>query len=312
MAFDFRSGIIPAPVMPFNTDASVDWASFDAYIAGIAEGGPSAIAVNMAAAEVTSLEHDEQFEAIRRARRVAGGCPIVAGLVATHTRGAVNLAGRLVDAGAEAVVVFPPLPTFSSKPLALQMVVDHHAAVAGAIDVPVIAFNTANATYPAGTIKALSAIPNLIAIKDAAFDIEISAEMVDEAHETDGKVVVLTGNDTFILEALLLGSPGALIGYAATATAELVTMQKHAAAGRATEAYEIWRRLGPLARMIWSAPLRDYRPRLKYTLLRQGVLPNAVTRAPQPGISDRDKATIDALFERHGYAEPRYRPSGRA
>jgi len=299
--------------MPFNTDASIDWATFETYLAGVVEGGPSAIAVNMAAAEVTSLEHDEQFESIRRARKVAAAaCPIVAGLLATHTRGAVDLGRRLVDAGAEALVVFPPLPTFSSKPLDIKMVVDHHAAIAAAVDVPIIAFNTGNATYPAGTIGALSAIENLVAIKDAAFNIEISADMVDEAAETDGGMVVLTGNDTFILEALMLGSPGALIGYAATMTAELVVMQQHVQAGRITEAHEVWQRIGPLARMIWRAPLRDYRPRLKYTLMRQGVLPNAVTRAPQPGITDRDKADIERLFERYGYADARYRPSGRA
>ncbi|SFZ80736.1 4-hydroxy-tetrahydrodipicolinate synthase [Devosia enhydra] len=313
MSSALRSGVIPAPVMPFNLDASPDWPTFERYMAELVEGGASAIAVNMAAAEVTSLEHSEQLEAVERTRRVvAGAVPVVAGLVATYTQGAANLAKRLVDAGAEGLVVFPPLPTFSSKPIKPQMIADHHAGIAAAVDVPLVAFNTGNATYPKGTIKALAEIPTLVAIKDAAFNIELSAEMVDEAAETDGRIVVMTGNDTFIVEALLLGSPGALIGYAGTATAELVAMQRHAAAGRATEAYEIWGRLGPLARLIWSAPLRDYRPRMKYTLMRQGVLPNMVTRAPQPGIEPADKAAIDALFDRYGYADARYRPRGRA
>lgn len=307
-----RSGVIPAPVMPFNTDASPDWPTFERYMAELVEGGSNAIAVNMAAAEVTSLEHDEQLQAITRAKRVvAGAVPVVAGLVSTYTQGASNLGKRLVDAGAEALVVFPPLPTFSSKPIKPQMIVDHHAAIAEAVGVPIIAFNTGNATYPKGTITELAKLGSVVAIKDAAFNIELSAEMVDEAAETGGGIVVMTGNDTFILEALLLGSPGALIGYAGTATTELVAMQRNAAAGRATEAYEIWNRLGPLARLIWSAPLRDYRPRMKYVLMRQGVLPNMVTRAPQPGIDPHDKDLLDALFDSFGYADARYRPRGK-
>lgn len=307
----YRSGVIPAPVMPFNTDFSVDWQTFDSYIGEIAESGVAAIAINMAAAEVTSLEPEEQYEAIRRATKIAPGVKIVGGLVATYTQGAINHGQRILDAGAEALVVFPPLPTFSSKPITPDIVVAHHAAIAEKLGCPIIAFNTGNATYPHGTIKAMSSIPNVVAVKDAVFNIEITAEMVDEATEADNKIVVMTGNDTFILESMLLGCPGALIGYAGTATAQLIEMQKLAAARQITEAYEIWDRIGPLARTVWRAPLRDYRPRMKYVLMRQGVLPNMLTRAPQPGLTERDKADLDTLFDRFGYEQALYRPRGR-
>ena len=307
----YRSGIIPAPVSPFDTDRAVDWKTFEAYIGEIAESGVGAIAINMAAAEVTSLEPEEQYEAIRRAVRVAPGVRIVSGLVATHTQGAINHGQRLLDAGAQAVVIFPPLPTFSSKPISPDVIAAHHAAIAERLGCPIIAFQTGNATYPHGTIAALSEIPNIVAIKDAAFNIELTAEMINEAAEGGNRLRVVTGNDTFILESMLLGCPGALIGYAGTATAQLVEMQRLAAARQITEAYEIWDRLGPLARTVWRAPLRDYRPRMKYVLMRQGVLPNMLTRMPQPGLSERDRADIDALFDRFGYQQARYRPRGR-
>jgi 4-hydroxy-tetrahydrodipicolinate synthase len=312
MPHPFQSGVIPAPVMPFDTDAGVDWSTFDRYIGQIAQAGVSAIGVNMAAAEATALEHAEQTEAIRRARRVvAGAVPIISGLIAPYTRGAIEHGKRLVDAGAEGLVIFPPLPTFMSKPLPISVVVDFHAAIAAANPVPVIAFQTANAGYPAGAIKALAGIDNLVAIKDAAFDFDRSWEILEEAAETNGRVAVLTGNDTFILEALLMGSPGALIGFAATATAELVRMQKLTAEKKATEAYAIWDRLAPLARIGWSNPLRDYRARMKYVLMKQGVFSTDVTRAPQTRINDHDRAHIDRLFERFGLSDPRYLPAGR-
>jgi 4-hydroxy-tetrahydrodipicolinate synthase len=307
MSKSLQGGVIPAPIMPFAADGAVDWAAFERYIGGIARAGVSAIGVNMAAAEATALEPDEQLEAVRRAKAVvAGACPLVSGLIAPATGVAVRHARRLVEAGAEGVVVFPPLPTFLSKPLPASIVVDFHAAVAEAVDVPLIAFQTANAGYPVGTIKALADTGRVVAIKDAAFDIDRTWEIVEEARETDGRVAVLTGNDTFVLEALLMGCEGALIGLAGAFTAELVRMQRLAAERKATEAYAIWDEIGPIARLIWSNPLRDYRPRMKYLLMRQGVIPTDVTRAPQTRIADADRAKMDALIDRHDLLARKY------
>jgi len=312
MSQRFQAGIIPAIPMPFHDDASVDWGTYETYLGELAGSGATAIAINMAAAEGTALEHVEQLEAVRRAKQVlAGGCPIVSGVIAPYTAGAVNLAKRLVEAGAEGLVVFPPLPTFMSKPLPISMVVDFHAEISLAGGVPLIAFQTANAAYPEGAIKALAGIDNIVAIKDAAFDIDRTWEIIEEAKETAGKVAVLTGNDSFILEALLMGCQGALIGFAATATARLVQMQAFAAQKKATEAYEIWNELAPLARLCWSNPLRDYRARMKYVLMKQGVFPSDQTRAPQTRISDEDRARIDRLFEAHNLADSKFLPSGR-
>ncbi|QYK41732.1 MAG: dihydrodipicolinate synthase family protein [Paracoccaceae bacterium] len=311
MTNPFQSGIIPAPIMPFTESAAVDWRTMERYVGQMAGSGISALAMNMAAAEATALDHSEQLEALRRTKTVlAGSVPLVSGLIAGHTAGAVDHARRLVDAGAEALVVFPPLPTFLSRPLPAQIVADYHAAVMQAVDVPIIAFQTANASYPVGTIRALAALGRVVAIKDAAFDIDRTWEIVEEAGETEGRIAVLTGNDTFVLEALLMGCQGALIGLAGAFTAEIVKMQRLASAGKATEAYAIWNVLAPIARVCWSNPLRDYRPRMKYLLMKQGIIPTDVTRAPQTRISDHDRARIDALFDRHGLDQPRYRPQG--
>ncbi|SDX05476.1 dihydrodipicolinate synthase family protein [Roseicitreum antarcticum] len=311
MTHPLKSGIIPAPIMPFTENAAVDWPTMERYVGQMASGGISALAMNMAAAEATALDHAEQIEALTRTKAVlASAVPMVSGLIAGHTAGAVDHARRLVDAGAEGLVVFPPLPTFMSKPLPVSVVTDYHAAVVDAVDVPIIAFQTANAGYPVGTIRALAELDRVVAIKDAAFDIDRTWEILEEARETDGRVAVLTGNDTFVLEALLMGCEGALIGLAGAFTAEIVKMQRFAAAGQATEAYTIWNEIGPIARVCWSNPLRDYRPRMKYVLMKQGIIPTDVTRAPQTRISDNDRRKIDALFDRHGLSEAKYLPQG--
>ncbi|MCO5090379.1 dihydrodipicolinate synthase family protein [Bosea sp. (in: a-proteobacteria)] len=312
MSNDFTSGVIAAPVLPFHDDGTIDWPSYETYIAQVAEGGARAIAMNMAASEGGSLTPDEQSQVIRRTKSVLdGACPVISGVLSGYTIGAVATAKRMVDAGADGLVIFPSLPTFIPKPIPIDMLVEFHADIAAAVDVPVIAFQTSNSDYPQGTLTELAKIPNLVAVKDAAFSFEKASAIVDEVKGLNGRIAVLTGNDTFILENMLLGASGALIGFAGTATAALVRMQELAAKGAITEAYAIWFKLGPLARLCWTAPLRDYRVRMKYVLMRQGILPNCVARKPQPAITQADRDAIDRCFEAHGLDDPAYLPAGR-
>ena len=98
----------------------------------------------------------------------------------------------------------------------------------------------------------------------------------------------------------MLGCDGALIGFAGTATAELIAM--HAAVERRDypTAFAIWERLGPLARYCWRAPIRDYRPRMKEVLRMQGLIPHATVRAPQLGVDDAERAELRRLAQHAG------------
>ncbi|MEO8136522.1 MAG: dihydrodipicolinate synthase family protein [Betaproteobacteria bacterium] len=311
MSHHLASGIISAAILPFEENGAIDWRTLERYMIQVAAGKPRAIAMNMAVSEVSSLEIDEQLEVIRRCKAVlAGSSTLLSGLSVTHTAAARDLSKRLVDAGAEGIVAFPPVPAFLGG-ATVAMIEDWHHAIAESIDVPILAFQTPFAPYPKGAITALSAIPKIVSIKDASFNVDNTLANVEEAAASPRRIGVLTGSDTFILEAMLMGSDGALIGFAATATAELVRMQEFAAQGKATEAYEIWDKLGPLARVCWRAPLRDYRVRTKYVLMRQGVIPNMVVRAPFPRINPQDQADIDKVYARFDIGNPRFLPAGR-
>lgn len=305
------TGIIAAPPIPFNADASIDWPRLENYIAQIAQGGPRAIAMNMAASESSSLELDEQIEIVKRCKSViAGACMLLSGVTVSHTAAAVRLARQLVDAGAEGVVPFPPLPAFT-PPIPVPMVNDYHRAVAQAVDVPVILFQTAATQYPKGTIAALADVPNIVAIKDASFNVDNTVSNINESKSSGRTIGVLTGSDTFVLEAMLMGCDGALIGLAGTATAELVRMHEYAKVSKVAEAYEIWNHIAPLARLCWRPPLRDFRVRTKYVLMKQGLFANCTMRDPFPALDARDRQEIDEVFESSGFGARRFLPAGR-
>jgi 4-hydroxy-tetrahydrodipicolinate synthase len=308
---DLSSGIIAAPIIPFETNGAISWTALEEYIAQVAAGSPRAIAMNMALSEVSSLSLDEQVEVVRRCKNVIGGqCVFLSGINATYTVQAMEIARRVVDAGADGVVLFPPVPAFLG-PLTPGMIAEYHQTIAEAVNVPLVAFQTNFVSYPAGTIKALSEIPSIVGIKDASFDVDQTLQNVKESREAKRKIGVFTGSDTFILEAILMGCDGALIGFAATATAALVQMHEFASSGKVTEAYEIWNDLAPLARIGWRQPMRDYRVRMKYTLMKQGIVSNCVVRAPMPPLADVDRSDIDRAFADRGLDSPKYHPAGR-
>ena len=94
-----------------------------------------------------------------------------------------------------------------------------------------------------------------------------------------------------------MGCDGALIGFAATATAQLIEMQRCVAAKDFDRAFAIWEKLGPLARYCWRAPLRDYRPRMKEALKLQGLIAHATVRPPQLGVDDAERAGLQQLAQ---------------
>jgi 4-hydroxy-tetrahydrodipicolinate synthase len=294
---DAFRGVIPAGFLPMVGDGDIDWVTLGDYVDWLVNCHPCAVAFNMEASEVAALETDEQLQVTAAvADRVAGRLPVVSGLVAGSTRRAKELAREQVSAGADALVIFPPLPTFLGQPLSVDMVYAYHSEIADAVpDTPLIAFQmplSYGAYYGPQALARLSGIPTLVAMKEASFDPASFAEALASTRSEPDPIVLLTGSDTAILEYLVLGAEGTLIGFAAIATDLNVAMCQASRDGEYAKAREIWDRLRPLATLCWSPPIRDMRPRMKEALVLAGIFPNATVRAPQLSVS-RDE--VDAI-----------------
>jgi 4-hydroxy-tetrahydrodipicolinate synthase len=300
-------GIVAAPFLPMLPDESIDWTTLSSYIDWVAAQRPVAIAMNMDASEGPALDRDEQLEVLRTCRAVIGDrCPLVSGLIAGSTRDAVRWGRTLAATGADALAVFPPFPTFLGNPVPSEMIYRYHAAVAD-VGLPLIAFQFPKAfgpDFPPDTLARLATIPQVVGLKEASFDTPKTVETVATARTLPRRLGILTGSDTFICEAMVLGCDGALIGFAGTATAELIEMHASVERRDFARAFAIWERLGPLARYCWRAPIRDYRPRMKEVLRMQGLFPHATVRAPQLGVDDAERAELRRLATAAGLLRP--------
>lgn len=297
-------GVISAPFMPMHGDGAIDWASLKSYMAWIAAQKPRAIAVNMDAAEAPALTPEERVEVMRVSAEIAGGkVPLLCGLIGGSTDQMIAHGRDLIAAGAEGFCVFPPFPVFMGTPIPAEMIRRFHADIAEALRVPLVAFQFPRGwgpDYMGDMLEALASIPEVIAIKESSFDANQTIQTVKNVASLSKPIGVLTGSDTFIFEAMLMGCDGALIGFAGTAVAELVAMHAAVRAGDAQAGRDIWQRLAPIAQFCWRPPIRDFRPRMKELLVLQGLIANAAVRRPQLGISADERAQIRTLAKNAG------------
>lgn len=293
-------GVIAAPFLPMQADAGIDWPALERYMDWLARQSPAGIAMNMDASEVIALTEEEQEQVIRTCLSVLKGrVPFLSGIVAGSTRAAAVKAERYARMGVVGFPVFPPFPTFSGAPVPGEMIYRYHKAIADAARLPIICFQFPKGWGPDYTpeiLRRVTEIPEVVAIKEASFDVAQTLSTIEVAAGLPRPIGVLTGSDTFIFEAMMMGCNGALIGFAGSFTAELVAMNDGVQGGDIAKARAIWQRLGPIARFCWRPPIRDFRPRMKEVLRLQGLFPQAAVREPQLGIDEAERAEIRRLM----------------
>jgi len=277
-------GVIPAVLLPFDTELAIDEASFRTHLRFVAAtAGITAITVNAHSTEVASCNFEEQRRVLDLAGEELGDrLPIVNGVWADGSLEAARIARMAARSGAAALLVFPPAPfTLGQTP---EMALAHFSRIADACDLPLIAFQYPLATgqgYPRDTLLRLAqALPTLRAIKDWAGDVQQHELHIRLLQGLARPVNVLTTHSAWLLSSLVLGCRGLLSG-SGSVIADLQSAlfcsveAKDLAAARALND-----RIYPLARVFYSAPWSDMHNRMKEALVLLGRLPRAVVRPP--------------------------------
>src|SRR2546430_1613126 len=104
------SGIMPANLLPFTADLSIDEPAYRKHLRWLADTrGVTGIVANGHAAEVSSLSREERTRALAIALDEVGTrCPVVAGVYSDGTQEAVALAADAKAESAAGGLVFPP------------------------------------------------------------------------------------------------------------------------------------------------------------------------------------------------------------
>ncbi|THV42546.1 5-dehydro-4-deoxyglucarate dehydratase [Glycomyces buryatensis] len=196
------SGLLSFPVTHFRDDLSFDEAAYRENLGHLATYPASGLFAAGGTGEFFSLTPAEVATVLRAAvEQAAGAVPIVAP-AGYGTAQAIAFAKDAEQAGADAVLLFPPYLTEASQ----AGLFAHAKAVCDATSLGVILYHRANAAFDVDTVALLAdACPNFIGFKDGIGDIEFMTRLYTTLGERLLYIGGLPTAETFALPYLQLG-----------------------------------------------------------------------------------------------------------
>jgi 4-hydroxy-tetrahydrodipicolinate synthase len=277
-------GVIPAVLLPFNEDFSIDEASYRAHLRDVgAVQGISAITTNAHASEVASCSFDEQRRVLEITQDEIGErLPIVNGIYAEGSLEAQRLAKLATAGGASALLVFPTgIYAFGQRP---EMALEHFRRIADVTDLPLIVFQyplAGGQGYPMSTLlRICEEVPTVRAIKDWCANPQLHERHIRTLQSRARPVNVLSTHSAWLFSSLVLGCNGLLSGSGSVIADLQAQLWRAVQANDLARARSIHERIYPTVEVFYADPFVDMHNRMKEALVLLGRLPRAVVRPP--------------------------------
>ena len=198
------TGSCVALATPFK-DNKIDFDRFHQLIDWQIENKTDALLIAGTTGETSTLTDDEHLELLRDAGKyINGRVPYIAGTGSNDTAYSIWLSIEAEKAGADACLIINPYYNKSTQ----RGIIAHISAIANAITIPVIIYNVPSRTgmnITVNTIKELSKIPNVAAVKEASGDI---SQITEIARVCGDDLDIYSGNDDQTLPIMAVGGKG--------------------------------------------------------------------------------------------------------
>ncbi len=277
-------GVIPAVLLPFHEDFSIDEASYRSHLRDVvAVEGVTAVTTNAHASEVASCTFDEQRQVLDiTLDEVGSRVKVIQGVYADGSFEAQRIARMATAAGASGLLVFPPnVYTHGQRP---EMAIEHFRRIAEVTDLPLIAFQyplSGGQGYPLSTLlQIVEQVPSVRAIKDWCANPQTHERQVRVLQSLPRPVNVLSTHSAWLFSSLVLGCKGLLSGSGSVIPDLQAQLLAAVREGRLDDARRVSDRIFPTAEVFYSEPWVDMHNRMKEALVLLGRLPRAVVRPP--------------------------------
>ena len=282
-------GVIPAVLLPFHEDFSIDEASYRAHLRDVcATKNISAITTNAHASEVASCTFEEQQRVLDITMDEIGGTTaVVNGIYADGSLQAQRLAKMATAGGASALLVFPSnIYVFGQRP---EMALEHFKRIADVTDLPLIVFQ-----YPPGEgmgyrmdtlLRICETVPTVRAIKDWSANPLLHERQIRALQSLPRPVNVLTTHSAWLFSSLVMGCNGLLSGSGSVIAPLQAALFQAVKNNDLAAAKALNDRIHPTAEVFYASPAVDMHNRMKEALVLLGRLPRAVVRPPLTKLS---------------------------
>lgn len=245
------TGSLVALITPMKLDGSIDKQKLDDLVEYHISAGTHGIVAVGTTGESATLTYDEHADVIRQVvKKVNGRVPVIAGTGANSTHEAIDLTQRAKEAGTDACLLVVP---YYNRPTQ-EGLFQHFKAIAEAVDIPQILYNVPGRTacdMLNSTVIRLSALANIVGIKDATGDLARGKELIES---TPDEFAVYSGDDPTALGLMLLGGKGNISVTANVAPQQVAKVAELALKGEAEAAREIDAKISPLHKDLFVEP----------------------------------------------------------
>lgn len=239
------AGVFPAITTPFTPDGRVDHDFLRRHGRWMLDAGCHGLVPCGSLGEGATLTFDEKIAVMKTCVASDTAKPVIPGIAALSTQGAVDLAKAAEDAGCKGLMVLPPY-AYSTDWREMKA---HVVSVMAATGLPCILYNNPVAYktdfLPEQVAELAAEIGNLEAVKESSTDVR---RVTSIAALTD-RLTILVGVDDAIVEGIAAGAKGWVAGLVNAFPAESVLLWQLAMDGRWQEATDLYRWFLPSLRL---------------------------------------------------------------
>ncbi len=174
--------------------------------------------------------------------------PVIAGCGTNSTQKTITLTKKVKELGADAALIVAP---YYNKPTQ-EGLYRHFRAVCDSVDMPVVIYNIPGRTGVNILPKTLERLAkdclNFIAVKEASGSLDQVSEIIERCGD---RITILSGDDSLTLPMLAIGGKGVISVIANIVPKELSEMIEDYFAGKIKQAFNLHRKLFPLAKAMF-------------------------------------------------------------
>lgn len=205
-------GIITPILTPMYEDESINFEELRNQVNRLIEAGVSGLFCFGTNGESYIISEEEKYEVLKAViDEVKGRVPVYAGTGCPGTKDTIRMSLKAKELGADVLSIICPYFAAANQ----EEIYGHYAAVAQAVDLPIVVYNipprTGNAVAPATIGKLAHNFKNIVGIKDSSGNFLNMQQYIEETRDRED-FSVLSGNDALIFDNLVNGGAGAIAG----------------------------------------------------------------------------------------------------
>ena len=295
----FDGGVLAATLTSFKADMSVDWVDMKTQARRLAAlNGLRGFVVNAYAGEGPTLSHAERAQAVAVHRECARpDQPVIAAVLDISTAGAIQQAREARDAGADALLVCPPIASSWSAAGSPQIAEIYHKEIADAVDLPMVLFQLAVGDPTCYghdlLLKLTEDIPTVFAVKMAQANDAVRYDLDYIALKSlDKPIQCWPAVGSVMFHNLLIGADGLLTGLVCLLPDQVIGLWQAVQTGGLAAARDIHLRIAPINHLIYGHPYVDLHTRYKELAFMLGAVSSPRGPWPSdPGLRGRTQQT---------------------